>query len=276
MRIRKPAVSGKFYPSDKNELNSLIYKITESEKKEVNTDLIGNTIIGGLVPHAGYMYSGYQAVHFFEILKRSKQKFDTFVIINPNHTGYGEEISLDDHDAWETPLGTLSLDKELSELLLFPYSPEAHRYEHSGEVMLPLLQYFIDYEFKILPITLSKQNSYNAKLVASRLHFASKKLNRTICLIASSDFSHYVDPNFGKQQDFKVIEKIIAFDNEEIFNTVRDYQISMCGFGPAAVLCEYALIKSDKPHAVLLKYGHSGEVYKSESVVDYASILVYE
>jgi AmmeMemoRadiSam system protein B len=276
MKIRTPAVSGKFYPSDQNELNMLIIKILESEKKQIKNDLAKTKIIGAILPHAGFIFSGYQAVHFFEILKQSETPFDTFVIINPNHTGYGEEISLDENDFWETPFGTTAVDKEMAELILFPYSSDAHRYEHSGEVMLPFLQYFLNYKFKILPITLSKQNIYNSKLIASRIHFAAKKLNRKICFIASSDFSHYVHPDFGKIQDFKVIEKILSLDSEGIIETVKNNRISMCGYGPAAALIEYALIKSETPKAELLKFGHSGEIYKSEQVVDYASILVYE
>ncbi len=276
MRIRKPAVSGKFYPANPRDLRNLIQKIYESEKASITTELSNYKIIGALIPHAGYIYSGYQAVHFFEILRHSKQKFDTFVIINPNHTGFGDEIALDENSAWETPFGTLSVDLEMSELLQFPKSSSAHDFEHSGEVMLPFLQYFTDYEFRILPITLSKQNSYNAKLIAGRMHFAAMKLKREICIIASSDFSHYVSPEYGKQQDFKAIETILALNSDSLFDTVKSNHISMCGFGPAASLIEYVQIKSNTPQARLLKFGHSGEISFSEKVVDYASILFHE
>jgi AmmeMemoRadiSam system protein B len=96
MKIRKAAVSGKFYPSNKKELKNLIRRIVDTEKRSIKEELASNTIIGGIVPHAGYIYSAYQAVHFFEIIKHSKQEFDTFLILNPNHTGYGKEISLDE------------------------------------------------------------------------------------------------------------------------------------------------------------------------------------
>jgi AmmeMemoRadiSam system protein B len=276
MRIRKPAVSGKFYPSDPKDLKNLIHKIYESEKGSIKTEFSTQKIIGAVVPHAGYIYSGYQAVHFFEILRLSKQKFDTFIIINPNHTGFGDEIAMDENTDWETPFGTVPIDTEMSELLQFSKTSSAHEYEHSGEVMIPFLQYFTDYDFSILPITLSKQNAYNAKLIASRVHFAAKKLDRKICLIASSDFSHYVTPEYGKQQDFKAIENIISLNADNLFETVKSNHISMCGYGPAATLIEYAQIKSNTPQARLLKFGHSGEISLSDKVVDYASILFYE
>jgi len=276
MKIRKPAVSGRFYPSNKNELKKLIKKIIDIELKNIKTDFSSNVIIGALVPHAGYMYSAYQAVHFFEILKRSVQKFDTFVILNPNHTGYGSEIALDENDAWETPFGIVNIDTELSDLVNFDKSSSAHSHEHSGEVMIPLLQYFLDYKFKILPITMSVQNFYNAQLIANRINLAEKKLNKNVCFIASSDLSHFVSPEFGKRQDMKVIQKVLNFESEEIINTVKKEKISMCGYGPAATLTEYAMIKSNNPKAELLKFGHSGEVHHSKEVVNYASVLVYE
>ena len=276
MKIRKPAVSGKFYPSRQKDIIKLLDKILNSEKENIKTELSKKQIIGGVVPHAGYIYSAYQAVHFFEILRENYQTFDTFIILNPNHTGYGAEISIDNNDMWETPLGKIKVDKELALLSHLTFSSDAHKYEHSGEVILPLLQHFIQYDFHILPVTMSVQNFYNAQLIANRIYFAGKKLNRNICFIASTDFSHFVDPEYGKKQDFKVIEKILSFKSEDIIKTVKANNISMCGYGPVATLTEYAQIASDKPKAELLKFGHSGEVHHSTEVVDYASILVYE
>ncbi len=276
MKIRKPYVAGKFYPSDKKELQNLISKIRDTELDLIKLNLAKNNIIGGIVPHAGYIYSAYQAVHFFEILKASGQKFDTFVIINPNHTGYGTEIALDDNIAWETPFGICNIDTEMNDLLNLPKSEEAHRYEHSGEVILPLLQYFIDYDFNILPVTMSVQNYYNAQLIASKLRLASLKLNRKICIIASTDFSHYVSPEEGKQKDEKAVNEILKLKPENLIKTVKENNISMCGYGPVACLLEYANNISGNPNAELLKYGNSGEVYPSAEVVDYASFLIYE
>ncbi len=276
MKIRKPCVSGKFYPSDKTELRNLISRIREAEIDLIKLNLAKNKILGGIVPHAGYIYSAYQAVHFFEILKASQQKFDTFIILNPNHSGYGKEISLDPNDAWETPSGISKTDTELSKLLELPYSEEAHKYEHSGEVILPLLRYFADYDFKIVPITISIQNHYNAQLVAEKLKTASLKLNRKICVIASTDFSHYLSPEEGKVKDGKAINEILKMNPENLIKTVTENKISMCGYGPVATLLEYANSVSDSAKTELLKYGNSGEIYPSSKVVDYASFLVYE
>ncbi len=193
-KTRHPAVSGRFYPDTKNEIIKQLDTILEKESPSIDLLLAQKNIIGAIVPHAGYMYSGYQAIHFFEILKNSKQKFDTFIIINPNHTGYGAEISMDENDFWETPFGKVEIDKDFYHLLDFNYAADAHKYEHSGEVMIPLLQYSLAYEFKIVPITLSRQNLQNAQQIANAIYKANQKLNKNICLIASSDFSHFLKP----------------------------------------------------------------------------------
>jgi len=178
MKTRQPAVAGRFYPGTKDEINIQLSQILRKEDEFINRNLAQKKIIGAIVPHAGYMFSAYQAIHFFEILKNSQQQFNTFFIINPNHTGYGAEISLDENDYWETPFGKIEIDKDFYDFLDFSESASAHKFEHSGEVMLPLLQYSIEYDFKIVPVTLTKQNPENAKFIANEIYKAQK----TICL----------------------------------------------------------------------------------------------
>src|SRR6056297_3954439 len=117
MSIRKPVVAGRFYPATKEEIIQQIEEIKQKEYPQINVSLKDKIIIGGVVPHAGYMFSAYQAVHFFEILKQSKNKYDTIIIINPNHTGLGHEIAFDDNEAWETPLGEVDVDIDLGKKL---------------------------------------------------------------------------------------------------------------------------------------------------------------
>lgn len=273
MEIRKSAVAGKFYPAEKE---SLIEQIESARKKElsgINLALKNNNILGGVVPHAGYMFSAYQAVHFFEIIKQSKQKYDTVVIVNPNHTGLGHEMSFDSNNSWETPLGQVSLDMEFGASLGIDISDIEQKHEHSGEVMIPFLQYFLDYEFKIAPITLSNQTFKNAKFLAERIFESSRILDRKILIIASSDFSHFLSPEKGKEMDAFVLENIITLDSAAIEKVVRKKNISVCGFGSIMTLIEYSKLISKKTKADILKIGHSGEIIPSKEVVDYISIL---
>jgi len=274
-KIRQAAVAGRFYPDTKKKIIKQLDEILEKEKSNIDYSLAQENIIGGIVPHAGYIFSAYQAIHFFEIIKNSRQKFDTFIIINPNHTGYGAEISMDENDFWETPFGKVEIDKDFYDLLDFDYAADAHKYEHSGEVMLPLLQHSLDYKFKIVPITLSRQNFQNAKQVAKLVHKANKKLNKKICFIASSDFSHFLKPAQGKQLDQLVIDQILTLNSLGVEQEVKAHNISVCGYGAIMTLIEYSKLICNSPHTKILKKGHSGEIIPSDEVVDYVSMLFY-
>lgn len=275
MRIRKPAVAGRFYPASKESIIEQINMILEKEINNIDLSLKNKNIIGGVVPHAGYMFSAYQAVHFFEIIKQSKINYDTVVIVNPNHTGIGHEIAVDSHDAWETPLGILQLDSEFREKLGFSISEIEQQREHSAEVMLPFLQYFLGNNYKILPVTLSDQTHKNAKAIANKVYKTANKLNRKILFIASSDFSHFLSPEKGKEMDEYVLRNILLFNIPEIEKVVREKNISVCGFGPIMALMEYSKLITDKPRVEILKRGHSGEIIPSSEVVDYVSMLFF-
>ena len=67
MKIRKAAFAGRFYPAHKKELVKLYEQILLSEKSKIDYSLSEKEIVGAIVPHAGFIYSGYQAIHFFEI-----------------------------------------------------------------------------------------------------------------------------------------------------------------------------------------------------------------
>lgn len=275
--IRKAAFAGKFYPSNPLQLKQLIEDVYNSEKDKINKSLYNKSIIGGIVPHAGYIFSAYQAVHFYDSLKNSTMKYDTAVIINPNHSGYGTgRFNTCNYNYWETPFGLLETDKEFSDLLDIAQYNGAHDYEHSGEVQLPMLQYFYSQPIKIVLITMNQQNKENAEILAQKIHTAVNKTGRKTIIIASSDFSHYETAQEGFRKDQFIVDAILNHNTEEIYNNVKLHNISACGFGPMMVLIEYARLASDDFNISLLRRGNSGEIHQSKEVVDYISFLFFE
>jgi AmmeMemoRadiSam system protein B len=275
MNVRTPTVAGAFYPATPKEINRLLDRILDTEKDRIDYSFSKEQIIGCVVPHAGYVYSAYEAVHFFEILSRSETKYDTFIIINPNHTGYGEYIEIDSNDTWQTPLGEVPLDTELAGALDLPRSYRAQQQEHSAEVMLPLLQWFLDYEFRILPISMLRQNPVSALELAEKTRNANSTLNRRLMIIASSDFSHFESPSDGHRKDDLVLEQIEKQDPEKLYDTVIRNRISVCGYGPIMTLMEYSRLVCQEPQSAILARGDSGKTRPSNSVVDYITILFY-
>ncbi len=272
INIRKPAVAGRFYPAEKEALSTMIKDILNHENHKIDLKFIEKPIYGAVVPHAGYMFSACHAVHFFDLIAKIEKKVDTFVIINPNHTGFGEKISMESHKYWSTPLGNIQQDMEFITELGFPFSDIAHEHEHAGEVMLPLLQYFIQYDFKIAMITFSQQNAENAKEIAKRIKETEQKLNRNVMIIASSDFTHFKDSETGKKLDDIVLEQIMDHKTDMVYRVVKDNNISVCGYGPIMSLMEYSSFSGNYSTTILAR-GHSGQIIPSDKVVDYVTIL---
>jgi MEMO1 family protein len=269
--IRKPAVAGMFYPANPNDLRKQIDLLLESEKGKIKSELALPVIIGGVVPHAGYIYSGYEAIHFFEIVRQSGKQFDTVVILNPDHQGYSPEFATSPADEWETPIGNLAIDKEMA--AFFPKSEIAHREEHSAEVMLPLIQLFFQKQVMILPISIGKPTPETSKRLAKAILDVAEKIGRKILIIASSDFSHYVTPEEGEKLDNLVIEKILALDSDGVYQTIRKFGATVCGYGPIMTLIEISILCSTIPKVDIAVRGHSGKHSHSRSVVDYVTII---
>lgn len=275
-KTRRATVAGKFYPGTESTLTAQISEIHTEEIPKINRELAKKKIIGCVVPHAGYIYSGYEAIHFFDIISNSDEKYDTFVIVNPNHTGMGAALALDENDYWETPLGSVPLDRELMEQLGIPESSMAHQYEHSAEVMVPFLQHFLDYPFSIVPISITHQTYENARSLAEKIFEANRSLKKKILIIASSDFSHYVHPKEGERKDDLVIDQIMKGDSGQVYRVVQEHRVSVCGYGPIMTLMEYAKLVAGKPVAEVIRRGCSGDVMPSSEVVDYVTILFYQ
>ena len=99
-------------------------------------------MIGGLVPHAGYVYSGPCAAHFYALLDNSIQRV---ILLGVNHQARGHRAALSPADFWQTPLGIVRIDQESNHLLqdavhFLKQDEVAHAREHSIEVQLPFLQ----------------------------------------------------------------------------------------------------------------------------------------
>ncbi|MCF8225028.1 MAG: AmmeMemoRadiSam system protein B [Bacteroidales bacterium] len=271
--IRKPIAEGRFYSDNKD---TVFQKIHEFDKKAElpALDLPPENITGAVLPHAGHVYSGFQTVPFFKILNKYKIVPETFIILNPNHTGQGPEIALDEHQAWQNSIGTVDLDIELRKELPYKIDAKAQKNEHSAEVIIPFIQYYFQKEnVRILPICLKPVSPDHAMEIAKNIRRAVKKTGRNTMLIASSDFSHYLPPQEGYKMDQMVLDKIDERDIEGINNTVIENQITVCGYCPIMVLMAYSGMLDNNYKTTILARGHSGMVHHSFEVVDYISIL---
>ena len=276
MLVRPNFAEGKFYPDNKYEIIEILENALQKEKTSIgNIDKYKN-IIGGVVPHAGYIYCSRQAVHFFEIVKESEQQYDVVIIINPNHHGKGLPASVDDHEYWSSPFGNIAVDHELADKIGLPKDKLSQSSEHSGEVIVPYIQYFMGEDIKILPISFGAQNQENAKALADAVFKACVLLDRKPLFIASSDFNHFATPEKGKELDDYALEALMNYDCTEFERRVKEKSISICGFGTIMALFYFAQKVSAHFKIEILAQGHSGEAVQMDDVVDYVSMIFYE
>lgn len=279
--IRLPAVAGAFYPADPNRLREAIRACFQEPSfgpgslPEVNEG--GPRRIFGLVcPHAGYPYSGYAAAKAYHALAVDGRP-ETAVLIGPNHHGYGEPLAAYAHGAWATPLGTVQVDEELARELIdaSEYLDEdelAHEAEHSLEVQLPFLQTLYGSHLKIVPIVTAVLDRQAAVELGQAL--ATTLAGRNAVVIASTDLSHYVSQEIAAARDQAALEAILALDPDQLFRSVYDLGITMCGVVPVASLLAAAAATGGL-HARFLGYNTSGDVTGDKRrVVGYASLAI--
>jgi len=260
--MRKPAVAGMFYPSSRESLLAMIGEFVDHHPDD--------SIIACISPHAGYIYSGRTAGRVYSLIPH----VETYVIVGPNHTGYGSPVALST-DKWLTPLGEVEVDKEFVEALpkkIIDLDETAHRYEHSLEVQVPFLQYINSgRSFKIVPICLGMQDEETAKEVSEEIITAKEETGKDIVVIASSDMHHYLPDEECRKRDRVVIEAILSMDVSKFYDTIYRMQASVCGYGAIAVAIMYA--KNYNGFAELVDYSTSGDFEPMSEVVGYAGIV---
>jgi AmmeMemoRadiSam system protein B len=266
--IRPPAVAGRFYPSNKEKLvNELRDFLPDNAKQKKAT--------GCVVPHAGYMYSGHVAGAVYSRLELPQR----FVILCPNHTGMGAPLAIMSEGEWETPLGRVTIDRELAKqiLLACPLVNEddtAHRAEHSLEVQLPFLQQ-LKRQFSFVPIAVGTGSYAPLERLGQAIGKCVEQSKEPVLIIASSDMNHYESDAITRQKDQRAIDRVLALDPRGLFDVIKKEHVTMCGYGPAiSMLTAARQLGASK--AELVKYATSGDITGDrDEVVGYAGMVVY-
>jgi len=284
-RVRSPAVAGLFYPSDRDELESLIKSLFLGSRGPGDLYIErfrGRRLLGLIQPHAGYIYSGEIAAHGYAALLSSGLR-PRVVIVGPDHYGLGGVASVYSGEAWLTPLGEVPIDHDVVDILLghggyLSPGEEGHVKEHSIEVQLPILQYIYGVEgrgFRFAPISMGLQTINVAEEVGQALYEVWRRLGEEVVFIASTDFTHYTSAEEARRRDRYALDAISRLDPDGLMDAVYNRGSTMCGYGPTAALLFLARMVGGV-EVELLRYGHSGEVTGDEtSVVAYASIALW-
>ena len=269
--LRHPAVAGRFYPHNPEDLRAEAQAYLSQTKSAHEAPV---KAIGCIAPHAGYIYSGHVAGAVFARMEIPQR----CIVMCPNHTGMGHALSMMSEGAWETPLGEVPIDAGLAIALKQRYSalhddPAAHRREHAAEVELPFLQ-LRQPQLRFVPIALGTGQFEPLAQLGHALADVITAQKEPVLIVASSDMNHYESDADTRVKDHKAIERILSLDPRGLYDVVTQQDISMCGFGPAVAMLTAARQLGAKS-AELVKYATSGDVSGDhDMVVGYAGVVV--
>jgi len=289
MQIRKPIVAGQFYPGQHD---SCVDEISQYLEQSTISETLPETIVAGIVPHAGWTFSGQLAALVFAAIRQAHEKVNTFVIFGAAHGYLGQQPALYEAGRWITPLGEVTIDEELAEQVLAEQAAvsdtQAHGSEHSIEVQVPFIQYLFA-GAKILPIVVppAEQAIALGEAVGDIISKAQKKI---VC-IGSTDLTHY-GPRYGftpmgtgrnalqwasEVNDKEFIDLALKLEAESLLTSAAENS-NACGPGAAAAAVAAAK-KLGKTKGLLLAHTNSNEVMlhnmgtSSADSVGYAAIV---
>jgi hypothetical protein len=286
LATRRPAVAGQFYPGDRE---SCVRLIEELLPKEPNPELPEH-IVAGLVPHAGWVFSGGLAAQVFSAI-HSQYAPETFILLSAMHRWGASQAAVYSRGQWITPLGAIEVDEEIAAAViengasLLVDAPEAHSGEHSAEVQVPFIQHLFP-DAKIVPILVPPDES--APSVGEVIGATASATGRQAVVVGTTDLTHYgltyygfAPAGTGEQalewahaNDMRVIDLIVAMEADDIVAETASHRNACGGGAVAGTVSAARTMGAEKGY--LLKYTTSHHVMPRGPATDfvgYASIV---
>jgi len=205
--------------------------------------------VGGIVPHAGWSFSGATALGVIRPIA-SRRHPKTFVLMGAWHRARRPAGILFPSGGWETPLGIIEIDERLAREIasragdLIIEDPEAHGPENSLELQVPLIQHEAP-EAKIVPILVPHWNRAHelGKIVGQTI----RSLDADAVCIGSTDLTHY-GPMYGftpkgtgeaaiawvrDDNDKRMLDVMVRLDAEAAVAEAKQ-SMNACGAGAIA------------------------------------------
>ena len=285
MDVRRADLAGSWYPGRESSCRKAI-----EEFSGVNRPCPGEptTAVGGIVPHAGWTFSGKIACNVIECLTPGNDP-DTCIIFG-HHMHPESDNLIMSNGRWETPLGHVEVDSEVAERLTgeFRFTMEtASRYQHDNtiEVQLPFLKYFFP-RAKIVPIGLPPRDA--SLEIAKRAARISEGMGRKTIVLGSTDLTHY-GHNYGFTpkgvgekavewvkgvNDRRVVNLMVEMDPERVIKESLENYNSCCSGAAGAAIMAAKELGARKGEEV--DYLTSYDIRPDNSFVGYVGIVFYK
>jgi hypothetical protein len=242
----------------------------------------GTGVYGGIVPHAGWYFSGKAAARVFNLAARGTQP--QVICICGGHLGEDSPPLLVTDDAWETPLGKITLATEFYEPLKSRLSLQAeYPGDNTIEVQLPFVRYFFP-QARVLG--LRAPQSAKALELGEAVVAVAQQLKLSLLVFGSTDLTHY-GPNYGwapkgfgpgavkwvkEVNDKRFLDQALKLNGAEMLRAAREDQ-SACSAGGAAAAVAAAK-KAGATRAILTDYYTSYDIRPDDSFVGYAGLVL--
>jgi len=189
MMIREPVVAGQFYPAGAKACRAQLAQLLNEGSSNAAFD---RPIVGGLVPHAGWMCSGVVAARVFNAIAAARSP-EVIVLFGGVHRYRGKQAAMFGSGRWETPLGPVDVDSRLAERILghtnqIVDDPYAHEDEHSLEVQMPFVRYLFP-DVKVVPIMVPIVKT--AAEIGEAVGRTLKSYNYDALIVGTTDLTHY-------------------------------------------------------------------------------------
>ena len=274
---RKPAWAGAFYEANPKRLDRIV---TDYLKSAPQTQVNGQ-IIGVVVPHAGYVYSGPTAAAAYKLLVG--QHYDSVIVIAPSHHEVIKGVSVFSGQTYETPLGEVQIDSQLAQEIVSSsqrinfsiagHLSEDEYSEHSLEVQLPFLQKVFPAGMKMVPIVFHDYSVDNCRELGEAIFNAVG--DRTVLIVASSDLYHGYSYEECLATDERTLSAVEAMDPKDFCHGLKTGAYQACGGGPIAAL-QFAAQKMGADFSKVVARTNSADVtgMRGGWTVGYAAVVV--
>ncbi len=279
--IRLPWAAGAFYPKSPERLASDVCHYLDAADPAV----IDGELMGIIVPHAGYTYSGTVAAHAYKLL--AHRSYDTVIMIGLSHRYPVAGAAVYARGRFRTSLGDIEIDEELAAAIIESAEcaadiPQAHAQEHSLEVQLPFLQTIMP-DCRIVPILIQQDDKQLIAALSANLAKVIK--SRSVLLLGSTDLCHYPTYDEAVKSDRVIVNAIEKFDTQILRDEIRDYMSAhvvqdlhcmMCSTGAVYTTMETARALGANRISVV-KAANSGDVPggQHDQVVGYVAAVIY-